>query len=532
MPSKASLAAARDRKRDLASADRAQAVTRLQASLRVSLSPAPGSDHTDTGPLTFPESATPMEPPSDEENTVPTDRITRSKKRKSDAVSDVSDAEEAVKPKKKSGPKPKAPILDGNETDDDTPLPKKKKKKKKPKAAKPKKKAATSDSDDVESVTKDKAETGRIDIVFMIPEALSNGNQRVSITSSTSFEDAVEKIHETIGCVSVSRKPTLAYKLSTSTAKVPAVNLRTNDDWAGLITDVKKKITAKKDLSVTIEVLPDNMSRRLISLNVLNLLGQYMFSLRAKNKKNTSQPATKGKKRKMAAIDLDNDDSEGEGNDDDSIASGEKEAMAELDAEYRGNHHHLSFPQRRGWAVSLACGTLHVTKTTPPQSQMFSMFHGKGKDVSTTGPSTSKPGPQQPYPWYPPPMQPLGYGMAGFPGYPQIPPPQHHDPPFAAAHRPMLSSDPPDDATSYPSVIDFIETLIIKAPQRQALRALGETLDSLHLFDTNEITGLTVNELATEKFGNIILGDAQFLLVQVAKEVKRLDKLAKRARFS
>lgn len=96
----------------------------------------------------------------------------------------------------------------------------------------------------------------------MIPEGSSDGTQRVPISTSTSFDDAVELMHETIGCVTVTRKPTLAYKLSTPKALV--VNLRTARDWSGLITDVRAKIEAKKDTSVTITVLPDNVSSFII----------------------------------------------------------------------------------------------------------------------------------------------------------------------------------------------------------------------------------------------------------------------------
>jgi hypothetical protein len=55
-------------------------------------------------------------------------------------------------------------------------------------------------------------------------------------------------------------------------------------------------------------------------------------------------------------------------------------------------------------------------------------------------------------------------------------------------------------------------------------------LDSLHYFDINEIVTLTVEELGTDKFGNVLVGDAQYLLTQAKKEVKRLDKEARRAR--
>ncbi|KAF8128292.1 hypothetical protein K438DRAFT_1780710 [Mycena galopus ATCC 62051] len=53
-----------------------------------------------------------------------------------------------------------------------------------------------------------------VDIICMIPGVATEGNQRVPLPSSHSFEDALEVIYETIGCVSMARKLILAYKLS------------------------------------------------------------------------------------------------------------------------------------------------------------------------------------------------------------------------------------------------------------------------------------------------------------------------------
>ncbi|KAJ7240071.1 hypothetical protein C8J57DRAFT_1372045, partial [Mycena rebaudengoi] len=490
------------------------------------------SNSTHSTPLAFPDSDTPMADPSDDE-TPSTVRQTRSK-RKSDKISDGSDVEDAVGPakpaKKKPGPKPTAkrsPSLDitsDSELEPEVVTKKKKpaakKRVKKPvkKAAKKKGKEAAETGTDGENILPDP-----VKIVFMIPEAQSEGNQRVRIESSATFEDVVEQIHEVIGCVSVPVKPKLAYWLSSSKVKDPSVNLRTADDWEGLTADVVAKINAKKDLTVTICVEPEN----------------YMFSLWAKNKKKKTPAVSKGKKGKMTTMDLDNDDPDGDDDDDDeAVADGERQAMSELDSEYKkcvkcgpavlckidrsGSHVHLTFQQCRAWAVSLACKTIKVTKTTPPQSDMFSMFHGARKEENTAAPGSHSPYYPPPQ-WYPPPMPPLGYGMPGFPGYAAMLP--------AAEHRPMLSSDSPDDPIAYPSVIEFIESLVASAPQRYALRTLGETLDSLHLFDISEIKDLTVDQLGTEKFGKVVLGDAQYLLTKVVKEVKRLDKLAKRSRL-
>ena len=129
-----------------------------------------------------------------------------------------------------------------------------------------------------------------------------------------------------------------------------------------------------------------------------------------------------------------------------------------------------------------------------------------------------------------PPMQPGGYTVPRYSGYLQAPLfPQF--PPAPVRQPAMMSSDPIEpDGIAYPSVIDFIETLITKVPQRIALRGVGETLDSLHFFEINEITILTAQQLGTEKFGSVVLGDAEYLLKQVQSEVKRLEKQAKRAR--
>ncbi|KAJ7849668.1 hypothetical protein B0H14DRAFT_865942 [Mycena olivaceomarginata] len=97
---------------------------------------------------------------------------------------------------------------------------------------------------------------------------------------------------------------------------------------------------------------------------------------------------------------------------------------------------------------------------------------------------------------------------------------------------PMPSSDPADDSgVMYLSITTFIETLIAKVPQHHSLREVADTLDSLHFYEINEIATLTAAELGSEKFGNAVLGDAQYLLMQVGKEVKRLEKLARCARL-
>ncbi|KAJ7233354.1 hypothetical protein C8J57DRAFT_1532473 [Mycena rebaudengoi] len=512
MPNKQSLQAARQRKKRLDTNS-----TQPQTPSESTSLPSPPSN---APALEFPSSPTPMERPSDDEEfpasiPLPT-RTTRSTKWKSEVTSDISDADLAAPAKKKPGPKPKVQtVKPSSEVESSKPEsePKPAKKKLGPKSKrkgkpvpKPKKskKDIKSDEEDIEIVT---PVTVVPKIVFMIPEATTEGNQRVSVKSSTSFDDSIELMHETIGCVGVERKPILAYKFSMANKTATTINLRTVDNWEGLVTDVLAKMKTKKDISINISVLPEN----------------YMVSLRAKNKKKAPVTNTGKGNGKLTVMDLDHNESVGKDDDDEDVEAGEKKALSELDAEYckcvrcgpsvmckidRGsNHVSLSFPQRHAWAVSLVCGTKGVTKTAPPDAgALFSMFHGTAKAPSLP------PLPVQSHPQYPyfPPMPPVGYGMPGFQmsGYMPIP----AGPP-APMHHPVMSN------------------LITKVPQRQSLWEAGQNLRALAYYDIDEIITLTVDEFRTDKFGNVLQGDAEHLLGQAKKEVKRLDKIARRAQL-
>jgi hypothetical protein len=134
----------------------------------------------------------------------------------------------------------------------------------------------------------------------------------------------------------------------------------------------------------------------------------------------------------------------------------------------------------------------NVTKTTPPQGDLFTMFHRKAKD----GPVPGAAGPPAQYnPYFPYPMLPLFSGS--LPGYHPHPPAAPQLPSSSAIH-PQLSSDLPEEDVSCPSITDFVARLILAVPQCEGLRSVGETLDSLHFYQIDEIVALTVDELGTE----------------------------------
>ncbi|KAJ7323261.1 hypothetical protein DFH08DRAFT_817833 [Mycena albidolilacea] len=131
-----------------------------------------------------------------------------------------SEVEEVVEkpPRQKPGPKPRPKATKGRE-----PV--------------KKEKAPISDSESVEVVGKEKPAPHTSIHCPVAPEATSEGSQRLAIQATILFEDVLELIHETIGCVSVVQKLTLAYKLSTANQKSATINLRSVNDWDGLVTD-------------------------------------------------------------------------------------------------------------------------------------------------------------------------------------------------------------------------------------------------------------------------------------------------------
>ncbi|KAF8199306.1 hypothetical protein K438DRAFT_1759199 [Mycena galopus ATCC 62051] len=195
-----------------------KAVSKLPESLREPIPLSSGGSSNSV--LEFPDSDSPMVPPSEYDkilgSLVPaTVRDTRRSKRGKPEVSEpkLLDVPPAKKLKGKPGPKPKkkpAPKKAQDSSDDaevpsDPGPPTKKSKQSRPKEGMMVE--YDNDGNEIKPV---------VDIICMIPGVATEGNQCVPLSSSHLFEDALEVVHETIGCVSVARKPMLKYKLSSA----------------------------------------------------------------------------------------------------------------------------------------------------------------------------------------------------------------------------------------------------------------------------------------------------------------------------
>ena len=94
-----------------------------------------------------------------------------------------------------------------------------------------------------------------LELVLLIPVVKSNANQHIQLAHDVSYEDAINIIHDTMGCASVTKKPDLMYRLSSSTAKSNPISLVTDGDWEGCKDDVISAQKKKKGETISISVI-------------------------------------------------------------------------------------------------------------------------------------------------------------------------------------------------------------------------------------------------------------------------------------
>src|SRR5882762_1899286 len=128
-------------------------------------------------------------------------------------------------------------------------------------------------------------------LVLLIPVAKTNASQRVQMPLDTSYDDALETIYDTIGCASVTRKPELTYRLSSSAAKASHINLMGSDDWDSCKEDVEaaeKKKKEKVSVNIMVPEIVSNSHLCMFKFGSLLTSEKYLASMRAHKSKTTA----------------------------------------------------------------------------------------------------------------------------------------------------------------------------------------------------------------------------------------------------
>ncbi|KAJ7827209.1 hypothetical protein B0H13DRAFT_2439763 [Mycena leptocephala] len=390
-------------------------------------------------------------------------------------------------------------------------------------------------SGETETLSHDKRQ-----LVLSVPRASEPGNQRITLTHATQFNEALVVIHSTVGCTDVARKPVLTYKLSNATAKVPATSLSTEEDWKGCLEDVRQAERAKK-AGVLIPVM-------------ILVTEQYLNSLSVKRGK--AKPSIgKGRGKKPVILDLDHVES-GDDDFDDGLGTMDHEikCMEQLDNQYghcqacgptkfckitvAGTHHHLSNGQRRAWAQALALTKNGVTLKTPPRDvagqNLFGMFFkSMPGEVGTPTPAAAAPMPSLFSGMMPQQMMGYPYMPWGLPGHSHMPPmppimsaAQSTFPHASTSALPAVipSSDPPEMGAlnPYPEISTFLHELDGYNSRRNLLDYIP-VFGALDYYNIDEIHKLgTAEELV--RIAKITHGNATYIMAEVKNEIKRVDR--------
>jgi len=309
---------------------------------------------------------------------------------------------------------------------------------------------------------------------------------------------------------------------------------------------------------------------------------QYMRSLRARNKKSGPVSRAKGKKKEPVRIlDLDHDDDGNDGEEEgpDDLMMKEMKHLELLEKalagcvrcgpekfckiDKGGNHIHLSFNQRRGWANALvstyltvfnlfltahlqALGTHGVTLKTPPKSMLFACFQKMPADepvssVNSGQLNTVSPfGPAMQHTMLPSSSLPAAFQLGPY-QVPQIALPWIFPQQLSSAstnalpdahatrrtHSNRTDSSNPD--LEFPMISDFLASLVGKYPRRAALAYSATRFEALDFYNINEIADFTEDRLTGTEF-ELSPGNAQFLIQEVKAEMKRM-RGRKRARL-
>ncbi|KAF7342813.1 hypothetical protein MSAN_01997200 [Mycena sanguinolenta] len=223
-------------------------------------------------------------------------------------------------------------------------------------------------------------------IIRLVP-TVHGASQRVSVPYQSDFDDVAAAIFDTVPCSDIPLKPTLSYRLTSKSGKIL---LNDMDAWSSLRAAAVVRLNDKKKSAndyFEICLAPDN----------------YLASVQHRN---NPKSAKKNSKRAKDDLDLDHrsepdeDDVGGEV----SVMEKEQEKLGELERKHQGKcqkcaadqpevwckidkngtHTPITYVMRNSWAHSLALEEHGVTLDNPPNTPLFSAFHKKRDDPSST----------------------------------------------------------------------------------------------------------------------------------------------------
>lgn len=128
-----------------------------------------------------------------------------------------------------------------------------------------------------------------------------------------------------------------------------------------------------------------------------------------------------------------------------------------------------------------------------------------------------------PSPWFAQPSIPYG-NPPGFPMMPQMAPGGL----FRAEKHDLPSSDPPDEAflEPYPEINTFLDNMEMNNPKRK-LTNYKEIFENHDYYNVDDIADITLERLTATPF-NMTHGNAEFLLKEIGKEMKRVNQIRKK----
>ncbi|KIJ28525.1 hypothetical protein M422DRAFT_270214 [Sphaerobolus stellatus SS14] len=390
-----------------------------------------------------------------------------------------------------------------------------------------------------------------------LPSGCSTASCQVQIYVKDGFDEAIHKIHEAMGCIDCSRKPTLQYKMS-GTGRTP-IELLERAHWDNLI--IGACLAAKRKMVVPVEILV--------------MEDWYMENLRKRNgvkqDLNAKKTATAGKGKSAAKtkhVELDSMDpvEENATPEDESAAAKDLEEFTRLKRHLSGCPIHnelnqyckinkfgahvlLTVSQVAGWAHALAIKTYGVTYDNPPRSQMFDDFHSKQPGVDGhSNPNrgqSAPPGPIDPNQTIAQTVQSVATAIAVVQSMKFA-----MDNPASAGTRPFVmeapslgaigsnkaateanidgsESDIGAEDITYPEVKQFFEDLEKKEPHRK-LTEFANALLKEDFYCIDELEGKTASFFIGAPF-NLTMGNASFIekklkaAIQNARKVHRLQ---------